>query len=289
MYANGVVFTPTPLHWIVGILVLLNGTIYGAKRIITCEEFSAEMQLRIIEEYKVTFLDNVPYDLIEMLNSGLLPKTDVSSIRHVVVGGYKVPVSVLEEFNSYLPNGNVHNMYGLSETGGTTVDYPKFSGFDTVGKLTFGVKVKILDEQGNHCGVGENGELFIKPRHKIVGYYKNQKLTNESLDSDGYFITGDVGHIDENGYLHIVDRKKFMILHHDGWVYPGDIETALIKSDQINNVCVVGIAVHDAVFEVPAAVIVRANGSTMTESDVHKIVKGSLNSLERNTEKPTFE
>lgn len=113
MYKNGVVYSPTPLHWIVGILILLNGTVYGAKRIITREEFSAETQLRIIARYKVTFLDNIPYDLIEMLKSGLLPKTDCSSVRHVVVGGYKVPVAILDEFNSYLPNGNVHNIYGM--------------------------------------------------------------------------------------------------------------------------------------------------------------------------------
>lgn len=279
MYANGVVYTPTPLHWIVGILALLLGTVYGSKRIITCEEFSAEMQLRLITKYKVTFLDNVPYDLIEMLKSGLLPKTDLSSIRHVVVGGYKVPLTILEEFNSYLPNGEVHNMYGLSETGGTSVDFPKFSGKDCVGKLTFGVKVKIIDEMGNRCGVGEDGELYIKSRHKIIGYYKNQKLTDQSLDSEGYFITGDIGHIDEDGYLYIVDRKKFMICHVDGWVYPADVEAALVKTNQIKNVCVVGIAVHDATFEVPAAMIVRANDSKITESDVHKIVKGSFRTI----------
>lgn len=276
MYANGVIYTPTPLHWIVGILALLLGTVYGSKRIITCEEFSAAMQLRLIAKYKVTFLDNVPYDLIEMLKSGLLPETDLSSIKHVVVGGYKVPVAILDEFNSYLPNGEVHNMYGLSETGGTSVDFPKFSGRDTVGKLTFGVKVKIIDEKGNRCGVNEDGELYIKSRHKLIGYYKNQKLTDQSLDNEGYFITGDIGHIDENGYLYIVDRKKFMICHADGWVYPADVEAALVKTDQIQNVCVVGIAVHDAVFEVPAAVVVRSNGSKITESDVHKIVKGSF-------------
>lgn len=163
---------------------------------------------------------------------------------------------------------------GLSETGGTSIDFPRFSGTDTVGYLTFGVQVKILDEKGNRCGVGIDGELYIKSRHKIVGYYKNQKLTNESLDSEGYFITGDIGHIDENGYLYIVDRKKFMILHHDGWVYPADIEAVLIESKEIKNVCVVGIAVHDAVFEVPAAVIVRANGSQITDRDIHKLVKG---------------
>lgn len=195
MHKNGVIYNPATLSWYPGILSLIVGTVCGSTRIITDEEFSIELQLRLISQYKVTFIDNLPVDLIDMLKSGLLPESDLSSLRNVIVGGYKIPLSFLEEFNSYLPNGNVHNLYGLTETGTISLDFPTFSGRDTVGRLAFGASIKIIDKTGRRCGVGEDGELYIKSRHKIIGYHKNQELTKESLDSEGYFITGDIGHI----------------------------------------------------------------------------------------------
>lgn len=275
MYKNGVIYNPATLSWFPGILSLVLATICGSTRILTCEEFSIEMQFRLISEYKVTFIDNLPVDLIDMLKSGLLPKFDLTSLQNIIVGGYKVPLSILEEFNSYLPNGNVHNLYGLTETGTISLDFPKFSGIDTVGRLAFGASIKIIDKTGNRCGVGEDGELYIKSRHKFIGYYTNKQLTDESLDSEGYFITGDIGHIDENGNLYIVDRIKNRILHRNGWIYPVEIEEELLKWNDIKNVCVIGIS-NEPFFEVPAAVVVRANASKITEDDVRNYVEGNF-------------
>lgn len=88
-------------------------------------------------------------------------------------------------------------------------------------------------------------------------------------------MTGDIAKIDQDGYLYIVDRKKFMILHPDGnWVYPADIEELLIKSPEIKKACVVSVPFDD-IFEVPAAAILREKGSKITEDDVHRMVKGT--------------
>lgn len=89
------------------------GTISGTTRIITTENFSVEMQLRIIEKYKVTIVEDSAYDMVLMLKSGLLPTTDLSSVKHYFAGGCKVPLSVVQEFNSYMPNGSVNVGYGL--------------------------------------------------------------------------------------------------------------------------------------------------------------------------------
>lgn len=135
--------------------------------------------------------------------------------------------------------------------------------------------VKIIDENGQRCGINTNGELRIKPRFKIVGYHKNKQLTEECIDEEGFFMTGDIAHIDQDGFLYIVDRKKFMILHPDGvWVYPSDIEEMLRKSKGIEKVCVAGVPFNDNISEVPAAAIVREKGSNITEADVHQMIKG---------------
>lgn len=144
-----------------------------------------------------------------------------------------------------------------------------------MGRLVSGYTIKIVDDQGNRCAAGVNGEICIKSRHKFLGYYKKPELTQSAMDSEGFFLTGDLGHIDPSGYLRIVDRKKHMILFADDWVSPTEIEVVLLKSMDIESVCVVGVP-YDEVLELPAAVVVRKNGSQITEEDISKLVEGQL-------------
>lgn len=273
MYKNGTVLNASSLTHITALLTLLLSTLGGTTRVTTTQKLSVETQIRIAEEYKLTILENDSYDLLLMLKSGLLPKTDLSSIRYMIIGGCKIPFSVIHEVNSYLPNGSVINEYGLTEVGAVSMDFPRFSGKDTVGRLVNGVSVKIIDDKGDRCGLNENGEICVKPRFKFLGYYKNKELTDEAFDREGFFLTGDIGHIDENGYLYIVDRKKHIIVGNSGWVFPSDIEEILLKSPNIKSVCVVGVP-FDEIAEVPAAVVVRTNGSNISEGEISKMVNG---------------
>lgn len=274
LYGNGIAFNATTIYWNTGLFTLLLGTIGGTTRIITAEDFSVEMQLQIIERYKVTIVEDLSYHMVAMLKCGLLPKTDLGSVKHYFAGGYKVPLSITDEFNSYLTNGSVNTGYGLTEVGyNVSVDFPHFSGKDSVGRLVSGYTIKIADDQGNRCGAGVSGEICIKSRHKFLGYYKNIELTQEAVDSEGFFLTGDIGHIDTDGHLCITDRKKNVITYHDDWVFPTEIECVLLKSTDIESVCVVGVP-YDSVVELPAAVVVRAYGSQITEEEIFKIVEG---------------
>lgn len=97
-------------------------------------------------------------------------------------------------------------------------DYPKFTEKDTVGQLVNGAKIKIIDEKGNRCGIDVEGEICVKARFKFLGYYKNPQLTADVMDSDGFFKTGDIGHIDSDGYLYVSDRKKNIIVGESGSV-----------------------------------------------------------------------
>lgn len=113
----------------------------------------------------------------------------------------KVPLSILQEFNALLPNGCVHNLYGMTELGDVSIDFTGFSGRDSLERLIDGVVVKIIAENGIRCRINVNGELCVKPRFQILGYHKNTQLTVDSIDDDGFFSTGDIGHLDEDGYL----------------------------------------------------------------------------------------
>lgn len=138
MFGNAVVYNSSPISWISGLITLLVSTICGALRIQSTQEPTLELELRLIEKYKVTYVENVPLDLMELLKGDLLPKYNLSSLKHLAVVGYKAPLSLLKEFNAHLPNGNVHNLYGMSELGDISIDFPTFSGKDTVGRLVSG-------------------------------------------------------------------------------------------------------------------------------------------------------
>lgn len=273
IYANELIFNPSSLYWISGVFTILTAPICGGTRIITTEEFSPQMQLRIIEEHKATIVENQSFYLLEMLKSGLLPNANLSSVKSLFAGGFKVPDSIMNEFNRYLPNGSVCNAYGITEIGyNIAIDYPYFTGKG--GRLTNGFSVKVVDEQNNVCDVDVDGEICFKGRSKFLGYCKNQQLTDDAFDSDGYFKSGDIGRVDSNGYLYIVDRKKNVILYHNDWVFPVDVEEVLLKSEHIKFVCVIGVP-YDEILELPAAVVVRANGSKITAQEICKMVEGN--------------
>lgn len=275
MFVNGVCLIFYPLSWISAVLNLIVSSLCGATRILTTEAFSIEMQLRIIEKYKVTYVENVPYDIKLILESGMMEKTDLTSLKHMPTIGYKAPLAILKEFNDKLPNGNIHNLYGMTEMCDVALDFPKFSGKETVGRLVNGVTVKVVDDNGNRLGLNVNGEICVKPRFKFLGYYKNPGLMAEIIDDEGYFKTGDVGHLDQLSYMYIADRKKNVINCRDFWVYPFEVEEVLLKSSDIKGVCVVGVP-YDTMFDVPAAVIERANGGRITEAEICKMVEGKI-------------
>lgn len=273
MYANGIVRNASSLYCISAPFTLLVGTVCGATRIITTQKSSFEMDVRIIKDYRVTIVETEPAYLLDHLKIGSLSKSDLSSIKYMIVGESKTIFQ--EQYNSYLVNGSVISAYGLTEIGDVSIDFPSGSRENTAGHLVSGLTVKVIDEQGHRCGVNVDGEICVKSRFKFLGYYKNEKLTKEAVDSEGFFLTGDIGHLDEEGYLYITDRKKNVIPTCDIWLFPSEIEDILLKSNEIKNVCVVGVSC-DSFYETPAAIVVRADGASITEADIHKLIGGKF-------------
>lgn len=262
------------LYWLSGVIILLKGTLTGAIRVITTEVFSPELQLRLIEQYKVTFTLNAPHQIVLIMKSDQFSKTDLSSLKFMMAGGSKVPFHVQTEMSYHLPNGNVYVGYGMSEIAGVaTVDYPGPSGKDTVGQLVGGSKTKIIDEEGNRCGPNVDGEICIKVNYKFVGYFGNQEATNELFDAEDFLQTGDIGHFDNDGFLYVVDRKKDLLKYNNFQISPSEIDSYLIESSHIKSVCVVGIPGEGT--DLPAAVVVRADGSNISAKNVFDLVAGN--------------
>lgn len=267
------------LYWISGVNILLSGTMRGATRIITTDVFTPELELRLIEQYKVTLTLNTPNQVVLMMKSSNFSKTDLSHLKYVLVGGSKVPFHIKTELNKHLQNGCLVNVgYGMSEIGGMiAIDYNGAYDKDTVGQLQNGRCVKIVDEHGNRCGPNVDGEVCVKTNYTFLGYFGNQKATEELFDAEGFVRTGDIGHFDNDNYLYLIDRKKDILKHKGYQISPSEIEAYLIESSQIESACIIGIP--DDGTDLPAAVIVRSDNANISEKDVFDMIAGNFTSF----------
>lgn len=263
------------LYWITGIMTLTWGTLYGATRIITTDKFSPESAFRIIPQYKVSYALNGVNQMILMLKHEAIGEADLTSMKNYCMSGCKVPFGLPAEFNKYFPDGETHIFMGMTETCGVYASVrTKHCEKDTVGQLTFDVQVKIVDEDGNRCGVNVDGELCLKLRYNFLGYYNNAEATKDAFDSEGFFLTGDICHFDAEGDLYVVDRKKDMMKYCNYQITPSEIEAVLLQSPDIEAACVAGIPDLIAL-DLPAVAVIRKEGSKITAQEVFDMVAGA--------------
>lgn len=261
------------LYWASGAITLIRGTLIGALRIITTEIFSPELQIDLIERYKVTFTLNASHQLTLMMKCDRFKTADLSSLKYVLVGGSKVPLHIKTDLRRYLPNGFVHAGYGMSETMGMlSLDNPAREDKDSAGRLISGSSVKIIDDHGNRCAVNEDGEICVKSNYKFLGYFGNPEATADLIDEEEFIVTGDIGHFDEEGDLFVTGRKKELLKYYNFPIAPSEIDAFLSESSDIESACIVGIP--DPMGDLPAAVIVRTEGSNITKNEVSDMVAG---------------
>lgn len=157
--------------WLSGIMVPIVSILSNATRIITTEKFTPKLMLQIVENYKVTFMYSSTFHWLLVLKSGELSNANLSSLKQCTVIGTKLPLSLATALMKYMPNGQVNTRYGLTETCGcVTMNYP-FAARETVGRLNSGIQVKIIDDEGNRLGIGEEGEICLKMTYRFAGYY----------------------------------------------------------------------------------------------------------------------
>lgn len=202
-------------------------------------------------------------------------ETDLSSIRLILCGGSKLSPLTAVKISKYLKHGIVMHAYGMSEIGGVASLATITEENDTsVGRLSFGIEAKIIDDDGRRLGVGEIGEICMKTKFKFLGYFDNEEATSDAIDDEGFLLSGDIGYFDEMQKLHIVDRKKDMMKYCGSQLSPTEIEQFVIQDPRVKAVCVVGIP--DAVAgNLPAAIIVRNdNEGSITKEDIEQMVAG---------------
>ncbi len=258
-----------PLFHTTGQTVQMNTNMYGGNRSVLLPRFDAKATLEAMEKERVNFWVGVPTMYWALLKYIEETKYDVSKIRdHLKVptsGGAPMPVEVMKEFEKVF-GIRVFEGYGLSETSplATFNHFEKPSKPGTVGQAIFGVDVRCFDENDKEVERGERGEVVIRGANVMKGYYKRPEATAEAF-RNGWFHTGDIGIIDDEGYLAIVDRKKDMILRGGYNIYPRELEEVIMTHPAVSLVAVIAVP-DERLGEEVKAYVVRKQGAELSES-----------------------
>lgn len=268
-----VFFGGLPLFHVFGQTVAMNAAVAIGAELTLLPRFDPQKALEIIQRDGVTVFMGVPTMYAAMLQVPNRSDYDISSLRLCVSGGAALPVEIIRAFEREFDTPILEG-YGLSETSPVAsfgrVDMERKPG--TIGTPIPGVEMRIVGDEGEVLGVGDVGELQIKGPNVMKGYWNLPEATAKAIDPHGWFSSGDMATVDEDGYYSIVDRKKEMILRGGYNVYPREVEEVLYEHPAIAEAAVVGIP-HDDLGEEIVAVVSFKEGESATEDEIREYSK----------------
>jgi len=276
---NVALFT-SPLFHVSGChSTLVVGMLAGLKLVMPEGRFLPEHALQLIQEHEVTVWATVPTMVWRVCEHPDRHEYDTSSVKSVAFGGSPSADELQRMIRETFPNvTTTSNAYGLTETSSVAT---VISGLDalerptSVGPPVPTVKLKIVDGDGKEVPTGETGEVCITGPILMAGYWNKPEATAEAIDPEGWLHTGDLGHVDEDGFLYITDRKKDMIIRGGENVYCVEIEERLVNHPEVLDAAVIGVP-HPELGEEVKAVVQVEDGSTLTEAEVRQWVADGL-------------
>jgi long-chain acyl-CoA synthetase len=273
---DDVIFGGLPLFHSFGQTCTLNTAVAAGATLTLLPRFDPAQALRILAEHRATVFAGVPTMYGAMLQVPERADYDLSALRVCVSGGAAMPVEVLRRFEDTF-GCVVLEGYGLSETSPVASfnhpDRERKPG--SIGTPIRGVQMRVVDEAGVEVPLGEVGEIAIRGHNVMKGYWNKPEATAEAVSADGWFRTGDIGKVDEDGYFFIVDRKKDLIIRGGYNVYPREIEEVLYEHPDVVEVAVIGVPHPELGEEVGAAVVVKP-GATATPDQLRAYVEANV-------------
>jgi acyl-CoA synthetase (AMP-forming)/AMP-acid ligase II len=258
--------------------LMLNSFVVGRGMVIM-PKWDALEAMRLIEAEKITYFVGVPTMSLELMNHPERDRFDLSSLTDITAGGAPRPVSHVKRLQQDFPNAQPALGYGLTETNAVGcsnfwsnyADKPASTGRAQAPL----VDVQILGDGDRHLAANERGEIGIRSAANIKCYWNNPRATAAAFTADGFFRTGDIGYLDEDGYLFIVDRKKDIIIRGGENIACAEVEAALYACPSITEACVFG-APDERLGEVPVAVVHVAEDETMDEAQLRAFLAPRL-------------
>ncbi len=265
---SGIILCALPLYNTFGLNQCINAMLVTGGTLVLHRRFDAESCIAAIAAHQCSFLPAVPTMLQKMLDHPSATPAALASLRTIMTGGAPVPSAMLGRLLEVAPHARLLTGYGLTEaTALVTLTEARLAPDGavergrTIGRVLDGMALAILDEDGAPCPAGTNGEICLRGPNIMTGYLGAADDSALALRA-GWLRTGDIGHVDDEGYAYIVDRKKDVIIRGGQNIYPADIEEALYHCAGVAEAAVVARA--DALLgEVPVAFVAPRPGKTL--------------------------
>ena len=255
-----------PLFHVFGLTCGLNVSVASAATLTLLPRFDPAKALDIIQRDQVTIFEGVPTMYAAMLHLPDADPAQAATLKLCASGGAAMPVEILRGFESRF-GCVILEGYGLSETSPVaSFNHPdEVRKAGSIGTPIEGVEMRLVDDDWNTVPAGEIGEIAIRGHNVMKRYWRRPEATAEAIDADGWFKTGDMARVDEQGRYFIVDRKKELIIRGGYNVYPREIEEVLYEHPAVREAAVIGIPHAELGEEVAAAVALKPDAEASPE------------------------
>ena len=266
----------TPMFHSGGLFVFLVPLFYAGGRIIMARSFDPDASLKLIVDEKCTVILGVPTLFQVWMNSPQFESIDFSHVHFFISGGAPCPPSLIEAW-SKSKGVTMRQGYGLTEVGVncfSMTDEDALQKIGSVGKPIFHSEIRLVDADDNDVPVGETGELIIKGQHVCAGYWNNEEATRQSL-KDGWFHTGDMARMDEEGYFYIAGRYKDMIISGGENIYAAEVEAVFREHEAVADAALIGYP-DEKWGEVGLMIVAFKPNQTVSADELLKFCSGRL-------------
>jgi len=281
---DAITLVSTPLYSNTTLVSVLPTLVFGGT-LVLMRKFDARHFLELAQRHKVTHAMLVPVQYQRILAVPDFDQFDLSSFKVKLSTSAPLRAAVIREALDRWP-GKLYEIYGLTEGGiSTSLDAASYPDkLDSVGKPAEGVEVRIIDEEGRELPVGEIGEIVGRAGTMMRGYLNRDDLTREMLwkspEGEWFFRTGDMGRLDEDGFLYVLDRRKDMIISGGFNIYASDLEQVLLQHPEVADAAVIGIP-SEQWGETPLGLVVPRPGAKVTEVELLEWANSRLGKAQR--------
>jgi long-chain acyl-CoA synthetase len=256
--------------------VLIPSLVHGVK-VVTMRKWDPELAMRLIQQERITSAGGVPTIAWQLIEHPRVGDHDLSSLEGLSYGGAPAPGELVRRIKQKFPKSSPGTAWGMTETSATFThhtaeDYELRP--DSCGLALPVCEMRIVGDDGRESNVGETGELWVRGPNVVKGYWRKPEATKETF-IDGWLRTGDIGKLDAEGFLTLVDRAKDMLIRGGENIYCIEVENALFEHPAVVDAAVVGVA-HRTLGEEPGAVVTLKPGARADEAELRAFVAERL-------------